>query len=867
MPTKKLAASTLPTLPSITDSGPSVAAGTTLAPGDTFALSAKPAGSDDSDTALGATQPLTALAASGLGETKVRAVGRLLVMLRKIISAETMAEVTLLSAGVRAECDGLEMPEVAKECNLMLEDCGKLRAGHSDRCTRNLGTVITRHETQAGLAHAKATSLEWDAGVCRRQTARRKVERDQVVKKLEDNRQAIFLRDEERKQPLEDRVVESAAELERRKAMAERAASERAETKKLLVERGRRAKEMKTNAGAEEAKRIKQRDDLTMRIHAVLEPKLKKRTQELVDEIAALENAKDAVRACRESGGFRKEEVTAELIRYGEWEERLAKEHALHMETARQKYNDTEARLTAKKDSAVAESEQVEADLEAAEGERDATFARLADAEDRLEKSQGLIARIHACEEAEKVEAANLARTHEEIEAEKEVTRGVRKVVAELARWKNLYAPRERTTAAAVKAAEGFDDERFAPEARHPSTVVDGVKMSPQVLAAKLRHEADVLQTKIKQHEESRQLARDRAVALETEWENLTGMYRRAVEKVVADDAVEKAALEAKHASEMQAAADRLGELELRTSRTIANLEVTALTQQRRAAYTLEYRSDDADKVVADIQADLDREVARLTKHCEEVLSQFDAELREKTKQVGVRVKSAKEEAVQCYSLMREEEAKVKMMEKNLIDMTQQLQELRDGMSAAEAEAEDSKRIAAELTQKLADREHFWNDQHTQIKNTVGKEVAEVRARLEGELEVLKSQLLGFPEQLQFLTDLHSTVESNVKDATKETASMEAQVDELAMLEGQLTTQIRRATPRGKLASALGSTELHIWRLQQGQVIREHGEEIEAVLDGILSAEKPLESLVDPEVLQMTTVQALLADSAGGASS
>ena len=31
-------------------------------------------------------------------------------------------------------------------------------------------------------------------------------------------------------------------------------------------------------------------------------------------------------------------------------------------------------------------------------------FARLADAEDRLEKSQGLIARIHACEEAEKVE-------------------------------------------------------------------------------------------------------------------------------------------------------------------------------------------------------------------------------------------------------------------------------------------------------------------------------------------------------------------------------------------------------------------------------------------------------------------------------
>ena len=40
--------------------------------------------------------------------------------------------------------------------------------------------------------------------------------------------------------------------------------------------------------------------------------------------------------------GFRKEEVTAELIRYGEWEERLAKEHALHMETARQKYNDTE---------------------------------------------------------------------------------------------------------------------------------------------------------------------------------------------------------------------------------------------------------------------------------------------------------------------------------------------------------------------------------------------------------------------------------------------------------------------------------------------------------------------------------------------
>ena len=69
------------------------------------------------------------------------------------------------------------------------------------------------------------------------------------------------------------------------------------------------------------------------------------------------------------------------------------------------------------------------------------------------------------------------------------------------------------------------------------------------------------------------------------------------------------------------------------------------------------------------------------------------------------------------------------MMEKNLIDMTQQLQELRDGMSAAEAEAEDSKRIAAELTQKLADREHFWNDQHTQIKNTVGKEVAEVRAR------------------------------------------------------------------------------------------------------------------------------------------
>ena len=56
------------------------------------------------------------------------------------------------------------------------------------------------------------------------------------------------------------------------------------------------------------------------------------------------------------------------------------------------------------------------------------------------------------------------------------------------------------------------------------------------------------------------------------------------------------------------------------------------------------------------------------------------------------------------------------------------------------------------------------------------------------------------------------------------------------MLEGQLTTQIRRATPRGKLASALGSTELHIWRLQQGQVIREHGEEIEAVRSTFFSA-------------------------------
>ena len=46
---------------------------------------------------------------------------------------------------------------------------------------------------------------------------------------------------------------------------------------------------------------------------------------------------------------------------------------------------------------------------------------------------------------------------------------------------------------------------------------------------------------------------------------------------------------------------------------------MTALTQQRRAAYTLEYRSDDADKVVADIQADLDREVRRFLLLCAQI--------------------------------------------------------------------------------------------------------------------------------------------------------------------------------------------------------------------------------------------------------
>ena len=120
------------------------------------------------------------------------------------------------------------------------------------------------------------------------------------------------------------------------------------------------------------------------------------------------------------------------------------------------------------------------------------------------------------------------------------------------------------------------------------------------------------------------------------------------------------------------------------------------------------------------------------------------------------------------------------------------------------------------------------------------------------------------------------------------------------MLQDQLTEQMRRATPRGRLNSALGSTELHIWRLQQGQVIltcrllrllflvflglsfrysgifigelaqwmirrqviRAHGEEIAAVLDGIETAEKPLEALVDPEEAQMALVGSLLEDSA-----
>merc|ERR1719281_1610552 len=100
--------------------------------------------------------------------------------------------------------------------------------------------------------------------------------------------------------------------------------------------------------------------------------------------------------------------------------------------------------------------------------------------------------------------------------------------------------------------------------------------MPPKILAGKLRHEADELQQKIKKQEETRQLAKTRAVALETELAQLQGMYRLAVEKVVAEDAAEYAALEAKQDAEMQAAADRLGELELRTSKAISNFEVTA---------------------------------------------------------------------------------------------------------------------------------------------------------------------------------------------------------------------------------------------------------------------------------------------------
>ena len=50
-------------------------------------------------------------------------------------------------------------------------------------------------------------TLEWDAGVCKRQTQRRKVERDFVVDKYTRSRDAIFSRDEDRKQPLEEKVA------------------------------------------------------------------------------------------------------------------------------------------------------------------------------------------------------------------------------------------------------------------------------------------------------------------------------------------------------------------------------------------------------------------------------------------------------------------------------------------------------------------------------------------------------------------------------------------------------------------------------------------------------------------------------------
>lgn len=840
------------TLPSLTDSVSTA----TFGFGGTLALSDRV---PEEEPELRASRTKSKLGQS-MGAAKVESVGRVLVMLRKLISAESASEVNLLGVGVRAECEALQMPEVAAECNLFVHECGKLRSGTRDRWDRRLASTVNRFSNIAGLAEAKAKELTWDRGVCERQTQRRALERDNVVNRYTALKNEITTRNDAFKQPLEELLVENDEKLTKLTAMHERSENERKETKRALVERGRKAREVKVQRDELEQEKIARREFLTAQIADELKPTLKQRKQDLVDELEAGEIARDRARAAKDTARFRDEDYRGQMRRVAEQEIVLAEEHRKFVLDYERTYAETQERLTAQLETAKEKNAAVRAELDEAEALRDKALARLEDAEERLRMSADIIERINATEAAEKEEERVLGETFSKIEQEKQKLIDVEKRIAELQRWAKVYEPRARTSHDAVKTAEGLVEERFEPVKRVQSSFrEDASQMPPKKLAQRLHEEAEALVQKIKKDEEDRMVAKDRAVALETELANLKGLYRIAVDKVVKEDTEEFFDLEKKHEDELAQAARRLYAMEQKASADIGRLEVSALTQERYAAQTIKHRAEDAENTTQEIRVDLAAEVARLTKHCEEVLEGFDKELREKTKQVGLRVTAAKDQAIASYTAMKNDEAKVANLEKQFVDLTEKLQDTKECVLNADAEARESQAAAAKLTQEVIDRESFWEDQHAQIKATVGTAAQEIRVRMTAEVDELTRQLYDYPERIQFLSDMLLSVEETVAEARGATEALRRQVDELLELRDKLTDQVQKATPRGKLSCAIGGAELHIWRLQQTEVVRQHGEEVEAVLAKIDQAAEPLAALRD-ESDQLREIEALLAD-------
>jgi DNA repair exonuclease SbcCD ATPase subunit len=279
-----------------------------------------------------------------------------------------------------------------------------------------------------------------------------------------------------------------------------------------------------------------------------------------------------------------------------------------------------------------------------------------------------------------------------------------------------------------------------------------------------------------------------------------------------------------------------------------------------QSAHFARVRKQDADDLIEVINADMKSEMERLTKHCDDVLSKFDNDLKKQQKEVAVKVKAAKEEAARLYETMRNAEARVKSLEINHVKLMALQNEFRDEKAAAEKESAEASVVARDCKQAVVDREIFWQEQSHQIKATVGEDVVATKLKLEEEKKRLQTLLMDFPGKMAEWTKLYNAAQESLSESRGETKRLKEQVEEIQGIQRQMEDQMRTASPRAKMLCSLGAAENHIWRMTTFDKMREADDERASALKAVAAAEDALSALKDPEEEQMKLVQSLLAD-------